>query len=268
MKKELSEKVYLMIKIQLLSDLHVEFYKNSKDLQIEDTDAELIILVGDIHTKTRGIKWLLEQKINKPILYVCGNHEYWGGSYPHTLDKMKEATRGTNIYVLENDYYIHNDLVILGSSLWTDYKLFEPVISQSLARNECYKLMNDFTRIRNSNNNYKKISSIDLLDLHIKSLEFLTTYLELFKDWNIGIATHHSPSIKGVNPIYYKDVVSSAYCSNLDEFVAYSGAKFWAFGHTHYKVDTYIGDTRLISNPRGYLGHLVEEFDPRFTFEV
>lgn len=59
-----------MYKIQPLSDLHVEFYKNNKDIRIEDTDCDLIILAGDIHTGTRGVKWLLEQNISKPIIYV------------------------------------------------------------------------------------------------------------------------------------------------------------------------------------------------------
>jgi len=259
-----------MTKLQVLSDLHVEFYKDNKQIQIEDTDADLILLVGDIHTNARGVRWLLEQGINKPILYVAGNHEAYSTSLPKNTIKLKEAAKDTNIHILENDYYIHNDLVILGCTLWTDYKLFDPIVPQSLAMNHCYTGMNDFSRIRNSDKDYRKIRPNDLLAKNIESLDFLTTYLEVFKDWKVGVATHHSPSIKGVNPIHHKDILSSSYASNLDEFVGYSGAKFWAFGHTHYKVDTYIGDTRFISNPKGYIAPFlsVDGFDPKYVIEV
>jgi predicted phosphohydrolase len=241
-----------MYKIQPLSDLHVEFYKNNKDIKIEDTDSDLIILAGDIHTGTESIKWLLEQNINKPIIYVCGNHEYYFQSYPKALDKLKEAAKNTNIHVLENDYYIYKDLVILGCTLWTDYKLFEPLIPQGMAMNECYKRMNDFNCIRNSNEGYRKLAPKDLLLAHYESLNFLETYLEVFKDLNVGIVTHHSPTIKCLEPSYHKDIVSAAYASNLDEFVAYSGAKFWVKGHDHMSCNFMLGNTRVISNPCGY----------------
>jgi predicted phosphodiesterase len=241
-----------MYKIQPLSDLHVEFYKDNTDIRIEDTDSDLIILAGDIYTGVRGIKWLLEQKINKPIIYVQGNHCFYKSSYPNNTIKLKEAAKGTNIHVLENDYYIYKDLVVLGCTLWTDYKLFEPVTPQALTMNECYNRMNDFNQIRNSDYNYRKLAPRDLLFAHKQSIDFLKTYLDIFKDYNIGIVTHHPPTIKCIDPKYHKDLVSAAYASNLDEFVAYSGAKFWVSGHSHYSVDFMLGNTRVISNPSGY----------------
>lgn len=258
-----------MYKIQPFSDLHVEFYKNNKDIKIEDTDSDLIILAGDIHTGTRGIKWLLEQNISKPIIYVCGNHCFYKSSYPRNITKLKEVTKDTNIHVLENDYYIYKDLVILGCTLWTDYKLFEPTVPQSLAMNECYKAMNDFNCIRNSNEGYRKLVPKDLLFAHYESVDFLKTYLEVFNNMNVGIVTHHSPTIKCIEPNYHKDIVSAAYASNLDEFVAYSGAKFWISGHSHMSCDFMLGDTRVISNPGGYWSnHLNPNFIKDLVIEV
>lgn len=258
-----------MYKFQPLNDLHVEFYKNNKDIKIEDTDVDFIILAGDIHTGVKGIKWLLEQKISKPIIYVSGNHEFYQSSYPRNITKLKEAAKDTNIHVLENDYYIYKDLVVLGCTLWTDYKLLEPLVSQSMAMNECYKRMNDFNQIRNSDEGYRKLAPKDLLFAHYESLNFLKTYLEVFKDWNIGIVTHHPPTIKCIEPSYHKDIVSTAYASNLDEFVAYSGAKFWVSGHTHFSCDFMLGDTRVISNPRGYWpNHLNPNFVKDLVIEI
>lgn len=181
-----------------------------------------------------------------------GNHEYYFSSYPRALNKLKQETKDTNIHVLENDYYIYKDLVVLGCTLWTDYKLLEPLVHQALAMNQCYNRMNDFNQIRNSDEGYRKLAPRDLLFAHYESIDFLKTYLEVFKGWNVGIVTHHPPTIKCIEPSYHKDIVSAAYASNLDEFVAYSGAKFWVSGHSHMSCDFMLGDTRVISNPGGY----------------
>jgi predicted phosphohydrolase len=181
-----------------------------------------------------------------------GNHEYYFSSYPRALNKLKQETKDSNIHVLENDYYIYKDLVVLGCTLWTDYKLLEPLVLQALAMNQCYNRMNDFNQIRNSDEGYRKLAPRDLLFAHYESIDFLKTYLEVFKDWNVGIVTHHPPTIKCIEPSYHKDIVSAAYASNLDEFVAYSGAKFWVSGHSHMSCDFMLGDTRVISNPGGY----------------
>ena len=243
---------FKMYRFQPLSDLHIEFYRNYSEARIEDTDSDFIVLAGDIHTGIKGIKWLLEQKINKPIFYVCGNHEFYGTSYPSNIQKLKEAAKDTNIHVLENDYYIYKDLVILGCTLWTDYRLLDPIIPQGLAMHECYKVMNDFNTIRNSSYGYRKMHSVDVLNAHKESVDFLSSYLEVFKDWNVGVITHHPPSIRCINPKHHKDIISCAYASNLDELVAYSKAKFWVTGHTHYSCRFMLGDTLVVSNPAGY----------------
>jgi|NOAtaT_7_FD_contig_71_1457199_length_3553_multi_2_in_0_out_0_3 hypothetical protein len=257
------------MRFQPLSDIHLEFYKDSSTVKIKDTDSDCIILAGDIHTKTRAIKWLLDQKINKPIFYICGNHEFYGTNWPRNIDKLKEAAKDTNIHVLENDYYIFKDWIILGCTLWTDYKLLEPIVPQQLAMSACFKGMNDFYKIRNSNFGYKKIIPSDLLHAHYESVDFLKTYLEVFNGCNIAVLTHHTPSIKCIDPTYHKDILSAAYASNLDEFVAYSGAKIWFTGHTHYKYKKFmLGDTLLVSNPMGYLNYINEDFDPKQVEEV
>ena len=221
-----------------------------------------------ICTKTNAVKWLLEQKISTPIFYVCGNHEFYRTNWPRNIEKLKEATKDTNIHVLENDFYIYKDLVILGCTLWTDYRLLEPIVPKELAMSTCYKGMNDFNLIRNSDKEYRKIIPSDLLKAHMDSVDFLKTYLEVFKGCDIGIITHHAPSIKCIDPKYHKDILSAAYASNLDEFVAYSGAKFWVSGHTHYYYRFMLGDTLVLSHPRGYINDINPFFDPKLVEEV
>jgi predicted phosphodiesterase len=66
------------VKIQTLSDLHIEF----QPFQLIETDADVIVLAGDIHVGEKGVKWAIANIPNKPVIYVLGNHEYYGHAYP------------------------------------------------------------------------------------------------------------------------------------------------------------------------------------------
>lgn len=170
--------------------------------------------------------------------------------------------------ILENNYYIHNDLVILGCTLWTDYRLLDPIIPQELAMLEAQKTINDFKYIRNSSEKYRKLRPKDCLDSHNNSLMFLKHSLDKFKSHKVGIVTHHPPIVKCINPRYSNTSINSSYASNLDKFVAESNALFWVSGHTHYSVDYMLGNTRIISNPKGYSTDLNPDFVDDLVIEV
>lgn len=54
------------MKIHILSDLHIEF----ADFSIPDTDADVVVLAGDIGVGLGGLEWIRGQSIDKPIIYV------------------------------------------------------------------------------------------------------------------------------------------------------------------------------------------------------
>jgi predicted phosphodiesterase len=86
------------MKLLVLSDLHLEF----EPICIPDTDADVIILAGDINLKTRGIEWAIEAFPNTPVVAVLGNHEYYGEKYPSLMKKAKQLAVGTHVHLLEN----------------------------------------------------------------------------------------------------------------------------------------------------------------------
>ena len=49
------------MKIQILSDLHLEF----EDMKLPKTDADIIVLAGDIHSGIKGIQWAQKQEKKK-----------------------------------------------------------------------------------------------------------------------------------------------------------------------------------------------------------
>lgn len=72
------------MKLHILSDIHLEF----QEFDPPDVGANVIILAGDIHVKNKGIRWALDKLPKVPILYVLGNHEYYGKAIPKHLDKI------------------------------------------------------------------------------------------------------------------------------------------------------------------------------------
>ncbi len=49
--------------------------------------------------------------------------------------------------------------------------------------------------------------------------------------------------------------MSCMYATNLEDFILDTSPVAWFHGHSHDAMDYRIGNTRVTSNPRGYLGH-------------
>ena len=78
--------------ILVLTDLHLEF----GPLTIGEHSADVVVLAGDIHLKTRGVQWPREPFKDRPVIMVFGNHEYYGDEYPSLLAKAKILAEGSN----------------------------------------------------------------------------------------------------------------------------------------------------------------------------
>ncbi len=87
------------MKIRILSDLHIEF----ESFEVDFSDCDLIVLAGGVHVKDKGIKWIEAQLTNKAVLYILGNHEFYGKAYPKLINDLKEQTKNSNIHVLEKE---------------------------------------------------------------------------------------------------------------------------------------------------------------------
>jgi hypothetical protein len=87
------------------------------------------------------------------------------------------------------------------------------------------------------------------------------------KNWIV--VGHHAPSKVSTKPQYENDVVvNGAYSSDLSEFMLdHSQIKLWTHGHTHHDFDYIIGVTRVVANPRGYIGyeHQADIFNLKFV---
>lgn len=243
------------MKIQIISDLHLEHRQNEPPFPVGS--GEILILAGDIlcakYLKKNGpLKSVFENFLNdcswnyKHVLYVLGNHEFYGYNYEGAKKTIKEYLP-SNFYLLDNDTFSYKDWHFIGTTLWTDFRN-----ENALEMMEAKCIMNDYKAIR-IGPNYRKLDPEDTLRFHKESKDYLLKQLETLKE-NVFVVSHHAPSYQSVAP-QFKCSANGAYVSDLDNLIiSHPQIKHWVHGHTHHNFDYHIGQCRVICNPVGYPG--------------
>ena len=250
------------MKIRVLSDLHADF----GTVVLPHVEADVTVLAGDIRPGKSALEWIRRSfPSEQPIIYVLGNHEFYGRAIPKLIGDFRRTSAGSNIHILENDCLTINGVRFLGCTLWTDFSLFgDPAV----AGREAARVMNDYCRIRVSPE-FRRLTGRDTATLHARSVRWLREQLDLPAAPPTVIVTHHAPSPRSLDPVDAEELISAAYASNLDSLVAASHARLWIHGHLHRPADYWIGETRIISNPRGYPDEVIDKsFDPALVFEL
>ena len=266
------------MKIQLVSDLHLEF----SDITIQNVGADVLILSGDImvaqdlhdhpepantadqqaiangtglskrqQTAQRFRDFLKRCSFQFPhVVYVAGNHEFYNGKFYAGLDYLRaECDKFPNVYFLECNTKVINDVVFIGGTLWTDMNR-----GDSLTKIYIKDMMNDFRIIRNDKRSYSRLRVEDVIERHLRTKQYFELALKNHCDQKCVIVGHHSPSTQSIHPRYAHDtLMNGGYHSDLSEFILdHPQIKLWCHGHTHHAFDYCIGETRVVCNPRGY----------------
>jgi predicted phosphodiesterase len=273
------------MRLLIYSDLHLDanhFSPILEDGTRADANADMVVLAGDIDEGTRGMRWARETFPDKGIVFVAGNHEFYGGHFTRTLDDLKEAANTYDIDFLEADGTDAGGVRFLGVTLWTDFHLLNSV------HREPYTLrakaaMNDYRMIRTSRlpehfldapATEKAGHSLLVPELtalrHKGSVEWLESKLKKGIPEKTVVITHHAPHGNSI-PLHYKtDPLSAAYASDLTRLMGRSA--LWIHGHVHHSVDYEVNGTRVVSNPKGYLhkngGYENASFNPSLIVEV
>jgi predicted phosphodiesterase len=265
------------MKIQLLSDLHNEFIRNGKTSaqhkwsgSISETDADLIILAGDIDTGTKGAEWALSEaeRLEKPIVYVPGNHEYYGQEYFATVAAISRLCEDSAVHCLNPGVYVQAGLRIISATLWTDYLAYS-YMPKDLVMFYVERSLADHRRITFlSQNQQRRFLPADALVLHEQELTYITRQLSQPFTGKTIVVTHHGPHPVCQHPDYPVSEMSSAFHSDLSAVLDQYEIDVWAFGHTHANLNTVVSDTRIISNQAGYPGENVCGFDATFCIEL
>jgi predicted phosphodiesterase len=240
------------VRINYFSDIHLEFGL----LKAPDNDADLIVAAGDIGIGTQGLEWL--KALNKPVIYVAGNHEFYTKEYQQTLQLLRKQCVGSNVYFLENDCFIFQGVRFLGCTLWANLFVEGDKKAEDIA-----KSLNDFRRIHYATDAF---DAINFSDLHQHSKTWLEQQLALSFSGKTVVVTHHAPTFWSWNDTTPKKTTHAlkklAYCNDLKYLLHQYEIAIWFHGHIHSPADYRIADARILCNPRGYFGKkIVPDFD-------
>lgn len=249
-------------KLHILSDLHLEFSM----LEPPATNADVIVLAGDIWKGYKGVYWARETFPDKPILYVPGNHEFYGTKRLETLRLMRMAGQQADVQILDEDEVVLDGVRFLGATLWTDFFLFGEE-HKLFAMQIGQQSLNDFRLVKE--NDELIFNPALSIELHEKSLVWLKTKLDEPFEGKTVVVTHHLPSMLSVVDRFKGSPLAACFASELDHL--FGKMDLWIHGHTHDNLDYVANGTRVICNPRGYVTYNGAEnfhFNPGLVIEI
>lgn len=260
------------MKIQIKSDTHNEFWWNKTrtwDPKSPDQsgyvnpEADVIVLAGDICAANSSIASLshLYKDCGKPVIYIPGNHEYYGGNiHQYNNPDLGTLFRENNIHFLDCNLVEINEVIFIGATLWTylGYRASQ--------------LAGSFSDMRRING-----MSVHVWDhLYLKHRRFIKESLnsKQFKNKKKVVITHHLPSMQSVPIRFVGHELNDFFVSNQEELMKGENAPvLWIHGHTHDSFDYKVENCRVVCNPCGYYQEnstdaLNPNFDPKLIVEI
>ena len=279
------------MRIQYMSDLHMELYDNSRYIKaaIEreesklvsipereqarskvkakefDANGDVLVLAGDTFYLRDIIApqkkfWNWASKNFRQVLMVPGNHEFYGnGDVTERGDSWQWMFR-ENVGYYYNKVVRIDDIDFILTTLWS--KIPEMDMFYVL------RGMNDFRQIMY---NGRRFMPEDFNLEHEKCLRFLKHAVKESTAIHIVVVTHHLPSLAVVAARHMGSVLNGAFATELGNFIADSRIDAWIYGHSHTNIDTTIGNTKIVCNQMGYVfsnEHLTNGFESSKVLEL
>ena len=249
------------MKIRVLSDLHLEFMTKPdaaafvKKLALPGS-CDVLVLAGDVSNAV-GIRHglhLFAAASDVRIVYVAGNHEFYGSSPNSVWDTICAAS--SEIYALSSlaDEFPALEMGLreidgrrfLGCSLW-----FPPPKRGDKSCLNDFRLIRDFEPWVYERNR----ASVAWLRENVRPGDV--------------VVTHHLPTPSSIHPRYAGSALNEFFMTDLHDLIVEREPALWIHGHTHDSFDYKIGPTRVVCNPYGYAGHDTNNgFDPMKVVEL
>jgi Icc-related predicted phosphoesterase len=261
------------MKIHFMSDLHLE----SRGMPPVAVRGDVLVLAGDVSDgiASRTVDLTVHYRdAGLPILYVMGNHEYDENQIAQELRHVSRLCRGNGITLLHNRSVVIGGVRFAGTTLWTDFGFDgKPALSMALAQST----VSDYSLIRHGN---AKLTPASTVRFHRKARAFLErVFAQQFAGPTV-VVSHHAVSPQSIHARRAGDSLNPVYVTDLTAQIARWQPALMIHGHVHHRFDYRIGDTRVVTNPRGRVtvlegfgGEVLErlehdDFDPDLVIEI
>jgi Icc-related predicted phosphoesterase len=230
------------MKIQLVSDLHSEFFASTEqavETTVRILRSDVLIVAGDIgnyETFAAALELLARRYYDANpdgrVLYVMGNHEFYLSPSPLEVTSLAVHTCETaHITLLNNAVETIQNHRFVGSTLWYPFTLNFKLVSDS-----------------------RYLPGDTIWEQNRLAKSFLE---ETVRPGDIVI-THHTPLGSLTDGTLSGEIFDFS-GTNLIKLMAEQTPKLWLFGHQHSSYDFMVYSTRLYCNPFGYYDYVLNE---------
>lgn len=257
--------------VKVLSDLHLEFYKEGAP-EFDPGTGDVLVLAGDIcdamafvHRCDKHLKERYDRFFQKcaegfdRVFYVMGNHEHYNGEFNATADILRRnLPEGVTLLDNQSEYY--NGWHFVGATLWSDFGRGNAKCKEAAADG-----LNDYRAIFKSYLDHSNVDVDFIQKENHNTIEWFEQCLPTLNG-NVFMITHHCPSFKSIDEDYTGSDVVTAYASNFEDLIKkYDNIKYWAHGHVHSSKCYPVGQCIVLSNPKGYPQDPNPNFDSGLT---
>jgi predicted phosphodiesterase len=264
--------IYARVRIQFVSDIHLEMYKRvpfDPTHFVMPGQAEYLALCGDIGYPE---DLLLEEFLRfcsrnfRIVFWVPGNHEFYSPSSQMTVQekftKMQSLCQkfGNILLMNEQGYNVPGTPIrIIGCPLWTHIP--------EESKRQAEKYMNDFRLIFKAPN--QRMTVNDLNEWHAANVAWIQSEIQAAKDSGreLVVLTHHLPTQRLVHQKYEGHPLNACFATSLDPLIQYP-IRAWLCGHSHTGNEARVNEVLCALNPGGYPGENETSGDPEKILTV
>ena len=281
------------MKIQLLSDLHLEVHPRLKATPAPD--ADVLVLAGDIGSYQYG-SLLPGQHFGLerfsplpqwagwpvPVLFVPGNHEYDALDWDEAHSRLRSTCDALGIGWLEREVIPLNGMRFVGTTLWSDFDALllnaqvTDLTQQLRMREKAFRAANFYLKKTGTTRHSRPFMAAEIREHSLQCQAWLTEALAQPFEGRTVVVTHFAPSLLSADPRYGLVPGTAGFCNALDSLLHH--ADLWLHGHLHTPID-YLTcgqradgsawQCRVLANPLGYaLKGEQGAFDEQFTVQL
>ena len=254
------------MKIQLLSDLHLEIHPHF--VPQPAVGADVLVLAGDIGSYQKG-SLLADDDFGlarfsplngwpTPVLFLPGNHEYDNFDFDTTHARLRETCERLGMIWLEREVVMLQGVRFVGTTLWSDFDALGPsaddqqaTLGQQLkAREKAFRAANFYLRKTGGTRRGAPMLAQEVREQALVCQDWLEAALLIpFGGPTIAV-THFAPSLHSADPRYGSVPGTAGFCNALDHLLPL--ASLWLHGHLHSPSDYLLKGCRVVANPMGY----------------